>query len=453
MTDKICVFGSSLDKGTNLEIMAVREGRYIYLTKKCDNKKEYRYDIKDGIFERINHYKTRDDKITPVKVENITGWFTDCSIFCTDKKFARLMIANKYHLNNYLYSSGVRFISTLSSAFSRNYEGWLSLGIKILDIERNIDRCIEDEKKYYYNDRYRPHFSSKLAYHPKDCDKVTLKYIRENYTEIESKVLEDIVAVKDMGLLMEMDKISNDHRYSDLFHYKWSDYNYRQHHRETYEGSLFDLDLKLDWSGGRIRDNILSAIKNYNLDIKSFCEFLLRAYNVEGLTLSDLFGTSHYNDYLKMEKVLKYGKMPKMDKYPRQFLTQFHILKREYNAFKKEYNQEIFKMECDKERWLEKEYKKYRIVVPEKITEIENEADELRHCVRTYIDRVIDGQTLICFLRTNENPKQPLVTIEVKRGFVTQAYGLQDSKPSDEQLDVIRKWAGEKRLRLSWVWD
>ena len=77
----------------------------------------------------------------------------------------------------------------------------------------------------------------------------------------------------------------------------------------------------------------------------------------------------------------------------------------------------------------------------------------MRHCVRTYIDRVIDGQTLICFLRTNENPKQPLVTIEVKKGFVTQAYGLQDSKPSDEALDVMRKWAQEMNLRLSWAWE
>lgn len=453
MVEKICVFGKPLYAGTDLEIMAVRDGRHIYLTKRNDDKKEYRYDIVNGTFERINHYKTREDKITPVETKNITGWFTDCSIFCTDKKFARLMIANKYHINNYMYSSGVRFIEALSSSFSRNYEGWLSLGIKISDVERGIDNCIKDAEKYYYSEKYRPHFGTRLYYHPKDCDKRTLKYIRENYTEIDSKVLEDIISVKNMGLLMEMDEISRNPRYADIFHYKWSEYNYRIHSREIYDGSVFDLNMKLDWSGGRIRDGILSAIIDYNLNVKSFCEFLLRAYNVEGLTLKDLFGTSHYNDYLKMEKALKRGKMPKMDKYPRQFLTQFHIIKREYNAFKKEYNQEVFRMECDKERWLEKEYKKYRIVVPKKIEEIENEADELRHCVRTYIDRVIDGQTLICFLRTNENPNQPLVTIEVKKGFITQAYGLQDSKPSDEELDAIRKWAGEKHLKLSWVWD
>lgn len=453
MVKKICVFGKPLYEGTDLEIMAVRQGKYIYLTKKSDERKEYRYNIVNGKFERINHYKTKEDKISPVRVKNITGWFTGCSIFCTDEKFARIMIANKFHSSNYNYYSAVRFIEALSSSFARNYEGWLSLGIKITDVEKSIDECVENMKKYYYDDRYRPHFSTRISCHPQNCSKDVLRYIKDNYTEIDSKQLEDITSLRNIDTLIQMYNLSQDHRYADLFNYKWRDYNYRRHEYDKYEGSIFDLNMKLDWSGSRIKNNILDAIIDYNLNLESFCEFLLRAYNVEGLTINDLFSTSHYNDYLKMEKALKYGKMPKVVKYPRQFLTQFHILKREYDAFKKEYNQEIFRMECDRFRWLEKEYKDYRIVVPKQIVEIENEADELRHCVRTYIDRVIDGQTLICFLRTNENPKQPLVTIEVKKGFVTQAYGLQDSKPSDEALDVMRKWAQEMNLRLSWAWE
>lgn len=84
---------------------------------------------------------------------------------------------------------------------------------------------------------------------------------------------------------------------------------------------------------------------------------------------------------------------------------------------------------------------------------LKNEADCLKHCVRIYIPRVIEGSTLICFLRDNEQLEEPLVTIEVKDNHVTQAYGIYDSKPTDEQLDVMRRWARQHSLKLSWSWD
>lgn len=441
----ICVFGDEMYKGTSREIKATKNGRYINLVKESDKKKEFRYDISTGEFERINHYK-KGDVATPVKTKNITKWFTDCSIFCNDKKFAQIMIANKFHSRNQQYSSGVRFIEALSSDFARNYEAWLSLGIEITDIKERVENCIKDERTYW-----RPRFYTDLYVHPKNLDKRMLKYIQKNYKEISSEQIQSLYRLRDIDTLLKMTEISKLDEYEELFLYHWTKYRYREGYIH-YEENVFDLSKDLDYSANRIRENIIKAIDSYNLDIKSFCNFLSRAYYVEGLTLEDLFGSSHYNDYLKMEKLLKHGKMSKINKYPRQFLTQFHIIKREYNAHKKEYDNIRFKEECDSFRHLEKKYKKYQIVVPEKIQEIENEADELHHCVRTYIDRVVQGKTLIVFLRDNENKEQPLVTIEVKNNKVTQAYGKFDKKPEDEELDAIRKWAKEKHLGLAWIW-
>ena len=145
--------------------------------------------------------------------------------------------------------------------------------------------------------------------------------------------------------------------------------------------------------------------------------------------------------------------MRKMDKYPQHFLTTFHITKKEYAIRKQEFDEEDFREQCDKFRDLEQKFKKYSIVVPKQIADIEQEADELKHCVRMYIPQVVQGNTLICFLRNNENLDIPLITIEVKEGFITQAYGLHDSKPSEEQLDVLRSWAKKHSLKLSWAWD
>lgn len=144
--------------------------------------------------------------------------------------------------------------------------------------------------------------------------------------------------------------------------------------------------------------------------------------------------------------------MRKMDKYPKNFLTEFHKAKVEYKVRKQELDERGFTRQCNDFRHLEEKFKEYSIIVPKKIADIEEEADELRHCVRSYIPKVVKGETLICFLRKNENLDTPLITIEVKDGFVTQAYGLGDSKPSEEQLDVLRKWAKKNSLKLSWAW-
>ena len=94
------VFGRKYDEETIYAIYIKKEGKYLYLSKPYDDydNKEFRMDLTNGQFERINHYKTVETKITPVKVSSITGWFRDCSLFCNDEKFCKVIIYAK-HLN------------------------------------------------------------------------------------------------------------------------------------------------------------------------------------------------------------------------------------------------------------------------------------------------------------------------------------------------------------------
>ena len=72
--------------------------------------------------------------------------------------------------------------------------------------------------------------------------------------------------------------------------------------------------------------------------------------------------------------------------------------------------------------------------------------------MRIYIPRVIDGETLILFIRDNDSLDTPLVTLEVKDNCLLQAYGARDTKPSEEILDVLTQWAHEKDISIGWVW-
>lgn len=449
------VFGNKIYKETTMAIRIRKEGKYLYLDKPhADEGKEYRMDLTTGWFERVNHYKTTGTKITPVHVRNITGWFTNCCMYCEDPKFAKVILFSKYHVDNKRYSSGVRFVQALAHSVTRRYEAWVSMGVVITDIEKRIESNERGTYSWYH------HYIHEHVWHtPSDFSKPYRKYIKQ-MGEITTNMIDTLYSMDrqgvDINLIKTLHEKSNTPQYHDYFSATRSPYDsdYDREHPENNIYNIFDFKNN-DGSRSQYKVNrILDCITEYSLDVDAFLAFCLRMYNVEGLEMDDLFGSgNHYKDYLNMEKNLKNGSMAKMDKYPQNFMTTFHIIKREYRVRKEEFDENNFRNQCDRFRHLEHQYKKYSIVVPQHSSEIENEADCLKHCVRIYIPRVIEGKTLICFLRDNEQLEEPLVTIEVKDNHITQAYGIHDSKPTDEQLDVMRRWARQHDLKLSWSWD
>ena len=131
--DKIILFKGKEGKDT---IELSRDRRYINLIKPTEiNKRYYRYDLKDKKFQRINFYKTTDDKITDVKTKNITKWFSDCRIETKDLHFGRLIIFAKFNSEFTRYQSPVRFIEQLGHPIITSIEQWEALGIKVNEVE------------------------------------------------------------------------------------------------------------------------------------------------------------------------------------------------------------------------------------------------------------------------------------------------------------------------------
>ena len=68
--EEIIIFKGDTDSDV---IEMSRDGKYINLKKNSEiDKKYYRFDLQKKSFERVNFYKTRDTKISPVNVKNIT---------------------------------------------------------------------------------------------------------------------------------------------------------------------------------------------------------------------------------------------------------------------------------------------------------------------------------------------------------------------------------------------
>ena len=73
--------------------------------------------------------------------------------------------------------------------------------------------------------------------------------------------------------------------------------------------------------------------------------------------------------------------------------------------------------------------------------DLRNESSVLNHCVRTYVERVAQGETAILFIRRVEEPEKPWFTLELSRdGRIVQCRGMYNCDYPDEVARFIKKW-------------
>lgn len=72
------------------------------------------------------------------------------------------------------------------------------------------------------------------------------------------------------------------------------------------------------------------------------------------------------------------------------------------------------------------------IRLPERIEELTKEGEVLHHCVGTYADRVMKGQTTIFFVRKEEEPEIPFYTLEWKDSRMIQCRGMRNCDMTPE---------------------
>lgn len=125
----------------------------------------------------------------------------------------------------------------------------------------------------------------------------------------------------------------------------------------------------------------------------------------------------------------------KYNKYPRNFLTTHKIACRNYNRMKKEFSEELFQKRINKK--YECSFGDYIFIYPKSTQDIKDEACMQNNCVASYIDRVIDGECHILFLRKKNKPNESLVTIEVVNNHIVQAKRKFNEPVTDKEQGVI----------------
>lgn len=205
--------------------------------------------------------------------------------------------------------------------------------------------------------------------------------------------------------------------------------------------SLNSKDIYNIWStdkycghGDLTRFSIFNSLINeYGYNAKSLFLYIDKLKTFEAIdNIPYLMGELY--DYVCMMSAIS----PKFDRYPRNFLTTHRIACRNYNRLKKQFSEEMFKARINKD--YEYKFKDYCFIYPSTIQDIKDEAVSQNNCVASYIDRVIDGDCHILFLRKKDTPDQSLVTIEVRNNTIVQAARRFNEPVTDEELEAINAW-------------
>lgn len=81
--------------------------------------------------------------------------------------------------------------------------------------------------------------------------------------------------------------------------------------------------------------------------------------------------------------------------------------------------------------------------------ELIHESKVLLHCVRTYAQRVADGSCQIFFIRPENSPDTPFVTLELKGKQVVQARAAKNAAPPEDVKRFISAWAENYKLNYA----
>lgn len=138
------------------------------------------------------------------------------------------------------------------------------------------------------------------------------------------------------------------------------------------------------------------------------------------------------------------------EKYPKSLKLLHDLAVKNHTIQINRQQQEQFKRIINDEKYQNLSYSgtEYSVIVPSTTNDIVNEGRFLHHCVASYVDRVINGETKILFLRYNKSIDKPLVTLEVRNNGVRQYKGNCNRMPTEYEMKFIVEWANVKRLHI-----
>lgn len=190
------------------------------------------------------------------------------------------------------------------------------------------------------------------------------------------------------------------------------------------------------------------SVKKYNLNARRFIDYLLFDFYKQGKKEVNI---RTYKDYLE-QQIQYFGKIS--EKYPKNFETEHQILSMKIND-KSRYLKDSPKFmeimdECENFEYYNS-IDKFRIIMPKQSSELVEEGIKLCHCVASYVEKVNNGDCIVVFMRTMDEPDEPYLTIEILPDRqVPQIEGKNRRRDlTEDEISFIERWVKNKHLKLT----
>lgn len=156
---------------------------------------------------------------------------------------------------------------------------------------------------------------------------------------------------------------------------------------------------------------------------------------------------SHVAVYLEMCKDM--GKKPeKASNFMREYVETY----KEYILRKTEYdNRKLCANYAKHSKAWEFEYGDFVVVIPTCTTDIIDEGRNMHHCVGNYVERVVGGNTFICFVRHKATPDKCYITCQVSTEGDIQQYFLAFDRYISTEEDIAFKREFQRYLNKVWA--
>lgn len=152
----------------------------------------------------------------------------------------------------------------------------------------------------------------------------------------------------------------------------------------------------------------------------------------------------YYRDYLTMLDHLG-TPADESTRYPKDLKKAHDDAVIKLNAIKREKDEKSFAKRYQVLKRLEWGKGGIYVVAPKCAQEILDEGRALHHCVGSYVDKVISGETNILFVRADKN--EPLYTMEYKNGQIVQVRAKNNQSIPPEVRKLLDEWRKVKNRR------
>lgn len=221
----------------------------------------------------------------------------------------------------------------------------------------------------------------------------------------------------------------------------------------------------------KLKDRVIERFTEYNVEklFPVFLDMIKRAGKC-GYSTSYYCSAGNYvrtfNDYMTM-----LSGIPDYRNYKPEFTNEEELkiahenIQIVRNMMAENWNENVF---VDRHKsWVQWEWEKpdvlykdgrlkekgfpFIVVAPKKPLELATEGTRLHHCVKSYIDKVVNGVTNIMFIRKADDPETPFFTVEVtNEKKIEQVHGSCNRNANTEPglTEFVHAWADKKHLKL-----